>query len=217
VVSVITALYNHSGHVAGALDSVAGGSFRDFELIVVDDGSTDGSGDVVRDWLAAHDGLPGVLARHPANRGLPTTRNTALAMARGRYVLVLDADNELYPQCLERLVEALERDPGAAFAYGILEKFDERGGRGLLGVRGWEPERLAVMNYIDALALIRRAHLEEAGGYETDIRLYGWEDYDLWCKFAQRGLHAAHVREIERHPQRFAGAPAGRRPRWLSR
>ncbi len=112
-VSVVTALYNHSQHVADALDSVAEGSFRDLELIVVDDGSTDGSGEVVREWLVEHDELPAVLARHPANRGLPTTRNTALGMARGRYVLILDADNELYPNCVERLFEALERDPGS--------------------------------------------------------------------------------------------------------
>ncbi len=97
------------------------------------------------------------------------------------------------------------------------------------------------MNYIDALALIRRSLLDEVGGFETDIRLYGWEDYDLWCKFAERGLHAAHVREIvaryrvasgsmitltdldqagplellrQRHPSVFAATERPRRPAW---
>ncbi|MGI8461095.1 MAG: glycosyltransferase [Solirubrobacterales bacterium] len=195
-VSVITAVYNHAEHVAVALETVERGRFRDFELIVVDDGSDDGSGEVVREWMSAHTETQGLLLRHPANRGLPTTRNSAIEHARGRYVLMLDADNELFPNCLDRLVEALEADPEAAFAYGILQKFDETGPKGLLGVPGWDPRRLRVTNYIDALALVRREALEEAGGFDTDVRLYGWEDYDLWCGIAERGGYPAHVKEI---------------------
>jgi glycosyltransferase involved in cell wall biosynthesis len=195
-VSVITAVYDHAEHVAIALESVERGRYRDFELIVVDDGSTDASEDVVREWMEAHPETQGLLLRHPANRGLPATRNTAIEHARGRHVLMLDADNELFPNCLGRLVEALEGDPSAAFAFGILQKFDDNGPKGLLGVSGWDPRRLRVTNYIDALALVRREVLEEAGGFDTDIRLYGWEDYDLWCGIAERGGHPVHVKEI---------------------
>jgi hypothetical protein len=195
-VSVVTAVYNHAEHVAIALETVARGRFADFELVVVDDGSDDGSGDVVRAWMEDHPDTRGLLLRHPANRGLPSTRNTAIEHARGEYVLLLDADNELFPNCLERLVEALESDPGASFAYGILQKFDDDGPKGLLGVPGWDPHRLRVTNYIDALALIRRSALEEAGGFDTDVSLYGWEDYDLWCRIAEGGGYPAHVKEI---------------------
>ncbi len=137
-----------------------------------------------------------LLLRHPVNRGLPAARNAAVAEARGEQVLVLDSDNQLYPHCLERLAEALDADPAADFAYGILEQFDYSGPAGLSGYFGWEPERLVEDNYIDALALIRRSALEALGGYTTDRRLYGWEDYDLWCRIADRGGHAAHVPEI---------------------
>ena len=130
LVSVVTAVYNHAEHVAVALETVERGRFRDFELVVVDDGSDDGSGEAVRGWMEAHPDTRGLLLRHPANRGLPTTRNTAIEHARGKYVLLLDADNELFPNCLERLVEALEADPEAAFAYGILQKFDDDGPQG---------------------------------------------------------------------------------------
>ena len=195
-VTVITPVKDHAEHVAVALETVERGSFRDFELVVVDDGSEDDSAAVVREWMARHDETAGLLLRHPANRGLPASRNTAIEHARGRYVLFLDADNELFGNCLDRLVAALETDPGADFAYGILQKFDDDGPKGLLGVPGWDPRRLRVTNYIDALAMVRRAVLDEVGRFDTDVSLYGWEDYDLWCRIAERGGRAAHVKEI---------------------
>jgi hypothetical protein len=195
-VSVVTALHNQAHHIAAALDSVYRGRFRDFELLVVDDASTDRSGAVVAEWMHDHDSVPAALFRQPVNRGLPATRNAAIDFARGERLLVLDADNELHPHCLERLTEALDADPAAAFAYGILETFDEAGPVGLIGFLGWDLERLRRHNYIDALALIRSSVLRDVGGFTTDLRLYGWEDYDLWCKLAARGMHAAHVKEI---------------------
>ncbi|HYY74647.1 MAG TPA: glycosyltransferase, partial [Solirubrobacterales bacterium] len=195
-VSVICALFNQAGHVQPALSSVLGQGFTDWELVVTDDGSTDGSGAAVERFMAGHPDSPALLLRHPVNRGLPAARNAAASRARGEYVLVLDSDNELYPHCLERLVEALDAAPDAAFAYGILEQFDRTGPVGLSGYFGWEPERLVEGNYIDALALLRRSTLAELGGYTDDRRLYGWEDYDLWCRIAERGSRAAHVPEI---------------------
>jgi hypothetical protein len=195
-VSVITAVYDHEGYIGDALDSLAGSSLADVELIVVDDGSNDRSGDRTRSWMEGHPELPALLLRHPVNQGLPAARNTAIAEARADRVLVLDADNELYPNCIERLSDALDRDSDAAFAYGILETFDERGRRGFRGIRGWDLRRLRAGNYIDALALVRRSVLLELGGFVTDLRLYGWEDYELWCAIAARGMRGAHVREV---------------------
>jgi hypothetical protein len=195
-VSVLTALYNHAEFIAGALASVADGTYREVELVVVDDGSTDESLEVARSWIEAHPGAPATLLRHPVNRGLPHARNAALAQARGEFCFVLDADNELYPRCLERLVARLDGDPGAAFTYPMLERFTPDGPMGLLNYFAWQPSRLRVGNYIDAMALIRTGVLRELGGYTTDSRLYGWEDYDLWCRMAERGLYGLIERQV---------------------
>jgi glycosyltransferase involved in cell wall biosynthesis len=133
---------------------------------------------------------------HPVNRGLPHVRNAGIDFARGEFAFILDADNEVYPHCLGRLVAALDAEPGAAFAYGMADRFDGTGPVGLLSVGGWEPERLRAGNYIDAMALIRCSALRELGGYSSDSRLHGWEDYDLWCGFADRGWHGVAVREL---------------------
>jgi glycosyltransferase involved in cell wall biosynthesis len=134
-----------------------------------------------------------MLLHHPINRGLGHARNTAVDFARGEFVFVLDADNLVYPLAIETLAEALDGDPQATFAYGMLEMFDEQGALGLHSHFAWEPERLAAGNFIDAMALIRRAWLHERGGYTTDARLHGWEDYDLWCAVAESGGHGVLV------------------------
>ena len=195
-VSVITALYNHEDHIIEALDSVARSEFRDFEVVVVDDGSTDGSRAAVRRWLRKHPRVRGLLLRHPRQPRAPAARNTAVDFARGDFLLVLDADNALLPTCMGRLLEGLDSDPGAAFAYGLLQRFDETGPVGTMSHFGWDPDRLRQSNYIEALALLRTAKVRELGGYTTDSRLYGWEDYDLWCGLAEREECAVHVPEI---------------------
>ena len=194
-ISVIIALFNQGEFVEAALDSVAASQER-FEIVVVDDGSTDGSRSVASAWLADHQWVPARVVAHPVNRGLPYARNTAIAFSRAPLVFVLDADNEVYPNCLERLRRALEEDPTAWFAYGMLERFDGDGPAGLIDIFPWEPWRLVPQNYIDAMAIIRRERLEQLSGYTSDRRLYGWEDYDLWCRVAEAGGHGAFVPNI---------------------
>ena len=201
-VSVVVALYNHAPEVLEALDSLSRSRYRDFEVIVVNDGSSDGSGARVKDWMAAHDEIAMLLLEHPVNRGLGHARNTAIDFARGECCFVLDADNSIYPRCLEMLVGRLDADPELAFAYPILESFGHvdayvaAEGDYLISKYAWDPSWLRVGNYIDALALIRTSRLRELGGYATDRRLHGLEDHDLWCRIADRGMAGGHVPEI---------------------
>ena len=192
-VSVITALYNHDEHIEDALESALSGTYRDLELVVVDDGSTDGSAAAVRRVMERRPTRPILLARHPVNRGLGSARNEALTLARGRFVFVLDADNYALPHGIGRLVQALEADASAGFAYGMLEIFGPTGPLGLTSALPWEPRRLRNGNYIDAMALWRTEVLRACEGYTSDHRLYGWEDYDLLCRFAERDGRAAFV------------------------
>jgi len=198
-VSALVALFHQGDYLEEALESLTDGPLGRsgaVEAVVVDDGSRDGSGDVARAWSARNPGFPLQLVTHTVNQGLPAARNTALAYARGDACLVLDADNAMEPTGIERLLEALDADPGAAFAYGILARISTRGPEGLLSLFEWDPNRLRDGNFVDALSLIRTAALREAGGYCLDPLLYGWEDYDLWCTFAEREHYGVHVKEI---------------------
>ncbi|HEV7769293.1 MAG TPA: glycosyltransferase family 2 protein [Solirubrobacterales bacterium] len=201
-VTVLTALYNHAETIGEMLDSLAGSGYADFEVIVTDDGSNDGSGEAVSTWMREHDDLAALLVRHPVNSGLGTARNTAFDFARGRYCLILDSDNEVYPRCMPVLAAALDDNPEAAFAYPILqatgavEAYVAGGGAPMVSLFGWDPQRLRHGNYIDALSMIRAEALREVGGYTTDGRLYGWEDYDLWCGMAEAGKRGLLVPEM---------------------
>lgn len=196
-ISVITALYNHAKHVPAALSSAARSYDVDVELIIVDDGSYDGSAEAVLRWMSEHENVPARIVRHPVNRGLAAARNDALGLARGSLVFVLDADNEVYRRCLRRLQDTLEADPDAAFSYCTLEMFAGSDCVGLGNVFPWQPERFRAHNYIDAQALFRTAVIrDELGGYPTDRRLYGWEDYALYCRIASAGYQGARDPEI---------------------
>ena len=105
---------------------------------------------------------------------------------------MLDADNRLRPPALTRLLEALESS-GAAFAYSQLRLFGDASGVGVADV--WDPARLRKGNYIDAMALVRRQALLDVGGYAVLADDHGWEDYDLWCRFAAAGIKGVFLPE----------------------
>ncbi len=192
-VSVLVSVFDHAEVVAEALASVGAVEDVTVEVVVVDDGSTDGSARVVRRWMDAAPDVPAVLLRHVVNQGLPAARNRALAHARAPLAFVLDSDNAVLPRGLVRLRDALDAEPAAVLAYGMLAMFDERGPHGLRSRHPWSPARLRHANPIDAMALVRADAVRALGGWTDDPRLHGWEDYDLWCAVAESGGHGTFV------------------------
>ena len=195
-VSVVVTVYNYADVVGEAIRSVAASDCERLELIVVDDASGDDSIAAVERALRRVPWLPARLIARAQNGGLGAARNTAIAAARGEYVFILDADNMVYPRAFSKLAAALDDHPEAAFAYPILEAFDDAGPRDLISWLGWDTDRLRFGNFVDAMAMMRREVVLEVGGYTTDHTIYGWEDFDLWCSFADRGLRGQLVPEM---------------------
>jgi len=195
-VSVVIAVHNHASLVGAAIDSVAVSEFTDYELVVVDDASTDGSGNQIRAALARASWVSAKLITSSHDGGRARARNLGIKAAAGELLFVLDADDAIYPHALGRLVEAMDDTPTAAFAYGIIERLGIEGPSSLMSYLGWDPSRLRYGNFIDAMAMIRRSALLEAGGYMTNPCLSGWEDFALWCTFADRGWDGVRVPEI---------------------
>ena len=194
-VTVAISLHNYGRFILDALDSVARQTLQPIELIVVDDASTDDGGDRAERWIDQHASrfVRAMVLRQHTNVGLAAARNIALERAEAPLFFVLDADNVLYPRCLERLAAALAAARQSAFAYPVLEVFGDS--QALMGTPGWNRDRLARGNYIDAMAMIRTHRLRDAGGYAR-MSVTGWEDYDLWCRFAERGWSGVRVPEI---------------------
>jgi hypothetical protein len=195
-VSVVVSVHGRARDAVEALAGVAASLRCELEALVLDEARDGRSAAAVRRFLDAHQRLPAALLRRPASRGLADSRNALAERARGEYVFILDADGGIYPSTLERLVTALDADRQATFAYPMVAVFDGDRPVELLSSLPWEPERLKRGDRVDAMALIRRERLLELGGYATDPRLAGWEDFHLWCQCAEAGDHAVHVPQV---------------------
>ena len=194
-VTVLVTLYNYADVVVETLDSIVASEGIDFEVIVVDDHATDRSRAVVEAFLATHPDVPMVLIGKDANEGLAAARNTGFAEARADLVMVMDADNTVYPTAIARLAAALRDEPDAAAAYAILEDFGAQ--RNIRSALAWDVGRLCAANYIDAQAMWRRSSWELLGGYRADDdHVFGWEDWDLWLRLADGGGHATLVPQM---------------------
>ncbi len=192
-VAVVVPLFNYAGVVTEALDSVAAQSLESLEIVVVDDRSTDDSLAVAREWMSRHASrfVTATLARNRVNEGVALARNAAITIADAPLVFPLDADNALEPECLRLLSERLRHSTASA-AHPTLHHFGDRVKR--RRARAWSPERLARGNYIDAMAVIRKSSWAVVGGYRKGA-FTGWEDYELWCRFVERGLWSEAVPE----------------------
>lgn len=192
-VTVIVPLYNYGHFVTDALKSVMSQTLESIGLLVIDDASKDDSCSIAANWAAEHaERFQSVrVLKHRENQGLSQTRNTGIALTESPFLFFLDADNEIYPRCLEVHLEAL-RGSDAAFAYSILQKFD--GETGLIGTEVFARAQLKLGNYIDAMACIRREVLVELGGYR--FLEHGWEDYDLWIRMCELGQIGIHIPEV---------------------
>ena len=197
-VTVCISLYNYQNYIEETLESVRQQTLADIDLIVVEDRSTDNSLAVAKDWVTAHAERFNTvhLVQHEQNQGLSAARNTAVSISRTASLFILDADNLLYPRCVERCLAALNADSQAAVAYPIIEKFGEE--QGLVSNVVWTRDRFKQRNCIDAMSLIRRQALLDVGGYSVlnAVGRLGWEDYQLWCKFIDRDLYGVPVSEI---------------------
>ncbi len=192
-VTVIVPLYNYADYVVEALQSVQAQTVTTIDLVVVDDRSTDDSVQVALDWIGANEARFNrvLLLRHRENAGLGFARNSGFAAAETEFVLPLDADNRLRPECCARLIDAL-RGSEAAYAYPAIQQFGDK--NRIFGGEPYSPLRLRRGNVIDAMALVRKWAWAACGGY--DHVQYGWEDYDFWCRMAERGLFGRGVETV---------------------
>ena len=190
-VSVVVTCYNYGRYLREAVGSVLAQTWRDYELIVVDDGSTDDTPQVLADIVARNPQAPMRVLRQ-ANSGQPAhARNRGIAEARGAYVLCLDADDLIAPTMLERCVAALEGDPGATIAY--TDRLDFGAVTQLVRAAPWNPARLPRQNHVSYCALYRRRLWEEVGGYRANVK--GCEDWDFWVAACARGHRGVYLPE----------------------
>ncbi|HZS38055.1 MAG TPA: glycosyltransferase family A protein [Polyangia bacterium] len=188
-VSLIIPCYDDGRFLDEAVESALAQTFQDFEIVIVDDGSTDPATVALLDSYAR----PRTRVLREPHRGVTAARNRGIAEAAGEYLSFFDADDRMQPNFLERTVAALDGDPALAFASCWVRLF---GGEEW----EWKAERCDVVGLLHdcsvaTAALVRKRAVVEAGGFDPEMEL-GHEDWDLWLSIVGRGHRGVIVPEV---------------------
>jgi glycosyltransferase involved in cell wall biosynthesis len=201
LVSVIIPCYNQAHFLAEAIESVLAQNHPRFEILVVDDGSTDDTSEVAARY-------PEVRCLRQENRGLAAARNAGLRSSEGEYVVFLDADDRLLPNALEAGLECFEDHRECALVAGHYRLIAADGSL----LRQWESQRVNGDHYLallrgnnigmHATVMYRRAVLESVRGFDTSLR--ACEDYDLYFRVARTFPICHHGKLVAEYRQHDA-------------
>jgi len=184
LVSVITPTYNRAHYLREAIESVQAQMYARWELIIMDDGSTDGTQQVVEAYRRCD---PRIRYMFQQNAGPSRARAAALRAARGEFIAFLDDDDLWRPDKLKKQVERMRQDPSLGFLYSQCAVIQD-GSR----VASWPGrvhphtfQELFRTNFVPCLTvMVRKRCLDEIGGIGTDLPVS--QDYDLWLRLAER-------------------------------
>ncbi len=200
ILSVITTVYNCDNFLNKSIDSVLGQTFSDFELIIVNDGSTDNT-DIICDSYLSDSRVRYV--NNKDNKKIPTRRNEAIDIASGKYVAIHDGDDISFLDRFEKQVEFMEANEEIFCVGGFARKIDKNGVEGDL--MAYPPpnnddiirETLSKMinPIIDPTSMFRASIFKSLGGYTTNQILYTVPDFHLWTRAMLSGYKFANLQE----------------------
>jgi O-antigen biosynthesis protein len=188
IVSVIMPCYNQGQYLNEAIASVFAQTLQSFEIIIVNDGSTDP--ETIE--ILNHIDKPKITILHTENRGVAAARNTAIEQAQGEYILPLDADDRIAPTYLEKGVQALAADSELGIVYCEAEFFGEKTGK--FELPEFNFPGILLGNMIFNSSFYRRADWQTIGGYRDNY--HGWEDYDFWLSLLELDRKVYRIPEL---------------------
>jgi glycosyltransferase involved in cell wall biosynthesis len=194
-VSVVICAYNAAPFIAETLDSLFAQTFSDFEVIIVNDGSTDETATVLQPYLSR------IIYYEQPNQGPAAARNAALRLARGEFISVLDSDDLWMPNYLEKMVGYLRAHPEIDLCYPNAILFGNSHLDGKIYQDMYPSSQPVTLEKlltrecnIFGLVTFRRAVLERVGQYDETLR--GVEDLDLWLRMSQHGCRFSFTEEV---------------------
>ncbi len=192
-VSVIIPCYNYARFLPDAVGSVLRQTFDDYEIIIVNDGSTDHSKELAVKLLSENPARPMLLIDQP-NAGQPAiSRNNGIRRARGEYILCLDADDLIEPTMLSECAAALDANKNVGVAYTDRCDFnnDNPSDQKIYKAEPYNLHRLRTACHIWCCSMFRKTAWEKVGGYRTNVR--GMEDWDFWIACGAKGVYGHYI------------------------
>ena len=183
-VSIVMPTYNRADYLPRAIDSVLNQTFQDYELVIVDDGSTDGTKQVLKEYQSKSNKIR--VVTHKTNQGVAIARNTGNENARGKYIAVLDSDDFFYPNYLENVVPFMEKNPEVALLVPKKMNYYEAKGKPFEEFTKWNifPPiyKLVSANLIGNVGnIFKRSFVEKHKIKYNSIYSCG-EDFNFWLQ-----------------------------------
>lgn len=194
-ISVIMGIYNCATTLQTALDSLYGQTFQDFEIILCDDGSTDGTLLIAEENRKKHSNI--ILLKNGNNRGLNYTLNRCLEHVKGKYIARMDGDDISLPMRFEKEYNFLESHPEYAIVSTAMIHFDEMGDFKEGNPKEYPQERDLIKGtpFAHAPCMVRKDAYSAVNGYSVSKWLLRVEDYHLWVKMYAKGYRGYNFKE----------------------
>lgn len=202
MISIIIPVYNQANKLIKTLKSIAGQKYTDYEVIIVNDGSTDNVEKIFADYYQGLKTASTFTFFNQDNLGAPAARNRGYRAARGEFIFFCDADAVLKPEALEKMISHLYYSLGASYVYSSFYW-----GRKLFKSGEFSAQRLHKEPYIHTMALIRRRDFP-AAGWDESIKKF--QDWDLWLTMLEQGKVGHFIPEVL-----FSITPGGTISSWL--
>lgn len=195
-VSIIMGAYNAEETIRESIDSILAQEFSDWEFVICDDGSSDDTLAICHEYATKNPTRFRVLTNE-RNMKLPAALNRCLAVAKGKYIARMDADDISAPDRLAKQVAVLDYRPGIDLVGTAMQRFDESGLGGLV-TPPEKPDRYTLRRFIPfchATIMARSSMYEKVGGYNESARTARSQDVDLWFRFFQHGFVGINLNE----------------------
>jgi glycosyltransferase involved in cell wall biosynthesis len=191
-VSIIVPCYNQAQHLPEALQSVLGQTYTNWECIIVNDGSPDHTEAVAQEWLAKDTRFKYV---YKENGGLCNARNTGISIAKGEFILTLDADDKYDITFLEKALNVMGNNASVGVVSSWILRFQEDKEICVIKPKGAILEDFLFANAANGTSLFRKKCWEEVGGYDENMKK-GYEDWEFYIRVCQLGWTVHIIEEV---------------------
>jgi len=189
-ITIIVPCYNQAEFLPETLNSVLAQTATNWECIIVNDGSTDDTETVAKEWIAKDERFKYI---HQQNGGLSAARNTGIESAKGEYILPLDADDLIGKEYIDKALKAFEADKNIKLVYCLANKFGAE--NKFWDLTPYTYQNLLINNCIFCSAVYRKVSWQQIGGYSTNFKK-GYEDWDFWLRMLDKNLEVYQIPNI---------------------
>ena len=189
--TIIIPCYNSQKTLEETLISVFNQEYKDWEALIINDGSPDNLEEIALKWLKKDSRFKYFKKE---NGGLGSARNYGLNKSTGKYILPLDSDNKIHPNFATNALELFKNNNGIGVVYGNAMYFGDKVGKWEVGM--FDKFKMLHHNYIDACSIIKKEVFDEIGFYDTDMPYQGHEDWEFWLRMISSSFSFYYLNEI---------------------